>query len=212
MMNTQYKIRMGVAACAAALLVACGGGDKDVEAAANKAAGVIENAEGVVEGAAADAADVAEGAKDMVGDAMDKTGDAMEDMAEGAKDMADDAMDKTGDAMGEMADGAMDKAGDAMDDMADDAMDKAEDAMGVAVSPAAQPLVDQCVAEGESAKVCGCQVTAVEDSLGEENFNKLLDLAKADDEAGAEALMTEIMSSDPQKAMQMATSIMGCSE
>ena len=74
----------------------------------------------------------------------------------------------------------------------------------------AQALVDQCVAEGESEDVCNCQIGAVEEALGTEDFSKLIDLAKNDDEEGAEQLMTEIMSEKPEIAMEMGMKMMGC--
>jgi len=87
-----------------------------------------------------------------------------------------------------------------------------EEAMGTdEASSVAQPLIDQCVAEGETAEVCGCQITAVEDALGEENFGKLIELTQNEDEAGAEAFMTEIMTEKPELVMKMGTQMMGCS-
>ena len=82
----------------------------------------------------------------------------------------------------------------------------------VEVSAKAQKLIDMCVAEGESAETCGCQINAVEDALGEEDFAKLITLAEADDEAGAEAMMTEIMTEKPDVAMKMGTSMMACAQ
>lgn len=71
-------------------------------------------------------------------------------------------------------------------------------------------LVEKCVEDGESKETCTCQVNAFEEALGEENLNKLVKFAETDDEAGAEALMMEIMGEDPAKAMKMGTAMMAC--
>jgi len=121
---------------------------------------------------------------------------------------------KDGDKVETKASEVIENAEGAMEDAVEDTMADAKDAMSEVetadMSSDAQALVDQCVAEGESAEVCGCQINAVEDALGEDHFATLVELAKNDDEAGAEALMTEIMTDDPATAMKMGTAIMGC--
>lgn len=75
----------------------------------------------------------------------------------------------------------------------------------------AQALVDKCVEDGTTTEeVCICQIGAVEEALGEEDFSKLIEFAKNDDEDGAEALMMEIMGDKPEIAMQMGTKMMSC--
>ena len=71
-------------------------------------------------------------------------------------------------------------------------------------------LMEKCVADGESKETCTCQIDAMEEALGSDNLNKLAKLAAADDEAGAEKLMIEIMMDKPESAMKMGMAMMAC--
>lgn len=73
-------------------------------------------------------------------------------------------------------------------------------------------LVGKCVEEGESKEACNCQVDALEEALGSENIDKMVALAKSEDEAGAQKLMTEIMAEDPTKVLSMATAMGACAQ
>lgn len=141
-------LRMGTAALAAALLVACGGSKDDV---------------------------------------ADKATDAAAKVEETVKETAEEVVEEAT----EVVEGAVEEATEAS-------------------SSSAQELVDQCVAEGETEETCNCQIGAVEEALGEDDFAKLVELAKNDDEAGAEKLMTDIMSEKPDVAMQMGMKMMAC--
>ena len=79
-----------------------------------------------------------------------------------------------------------------------------------AVPAEAKALVDMCVAEGETEEVCGCQINVVRDTLGDDDFAKLVDFADQEDEAGAEAFLADIMSEKPDSAMKMGAGVMGC--
>lgn len=76
----------------------------------------------------------------------------------------------------------------------------------------AKVLVEKCVSEGEAEAVCGCQINAISSAIGEDGFNELVELAKNDDEEGAEALVTSILSEKPEAMMMMVTSIGACTE
>lgn len=177
-------LKFSVAAIAVAILAACGG--KEASDVTDAAAGVVDSAKSATETVVADAGDAVDG---MVKDA----GDAVNEMATEA---------------GDAVDGMVKDASDAMDEMAKDAGDVVNQVAGV--SSGAQVLIDRCVAEGETAAVCGCQVDAVENALAEEDFDKLIEFTENDDEAGAEAFLGEIMSNTPQVAMEMGTGIVAC--
>jgi len=73
-------------------------------------------------------------------------------------------------------------------------------------------FVAECVKEsGESKEACECQANAMVDALGDKNFNKMVSLAKNDDEAGAEKMMMELVGEDPSVAMKMGMAMMACS-
>ena len=73
-------------------------------------------------------------------------------------------------------------------------------------------FVKECVADsGESEKTCTCLADATEKAVGASNFSKLVKLAKAGDEDGAEKLMTDLMGEDPAKAMEMGMAMLSCS-
>ena len=74
----------------------------------------------------------------------------------------------------------------------------------------AQKLVDMCIAEGASAEVCACQITAVEDGLDPGDFVRLVDLAEAGDEDAAKSMLSDIMSNNPHIAAQMSNDILNC--
>ena len=73
-------------------------------------------------------------------------------------------------------------------------------------------FVKECVADsGESEETCKCLADATENTVGANNFSKLVNMAKSGDEDGAEKLMMELMGEDPAKAMAFATAMMSCS-
>lgn len=72
-------------------------------------------------------------------------------------------------------------------------------------------FVEECVKEsGDSKETCECQANAMVDALGDKNFNKMVSLAKADDEAGAEKMMMELVGEDPEVGMKMGLAMMAC--
>jgi len=92
----------------------------------------------------------------------------------------------------------------------EEVVEEAGEAAPEASSSSAQALVEKCKEEGESEEVCSCQIGAIEEALGEENFSELVGFAMNDDEEGAEKLMTEILSEQPDVAMSMSMKMMGC--
>lgn len=183
MKQTKSTLRIGAVAFAAALLASCGGAKDDVTEAAEDAASAVE---------------------EVVTDATDATTDAMEDTVTEVADGVEGVVEEATDA----AEGAVEDATDAVEG----AVEEAKDTMSEASSASASTLVEKCVAEGETEEVCNCQIGAIEEALGEDNFSELVSLAMKDDEEGAEQLMTDILTAEPEVAMSMSMKMLGCSE
>jgi len=77
-------------------------------------------------------------------------------------------------------------------------------------SPAAEKLIDLCMEEGEIYEICSCQIAAVENALGEDDFAELLALVDAGDEEAGSRFLGDIGTNKPDVAMKMATDMLGC--
>lgn len=127
------------------------------------------------------------GSKEEAAETATEAVTTVEEVVEGAGDVAEDIEAMTGDA------------------------DGSDEGAAEVSSSAAQALVDKCVAEGENEEVCNCQIGAIETALGEEDFTKLINLAKTGDDEAAQTLMTDIMTEKPEAAMKMGMEMQGCS-
>lgn len=139
-------------------------------------------------------------------------GGSTDDVAEKAADTAakvEETVKTTTDEVVEAGTEVVEEATEVVEGVVEEGTEVVEEATE-ASSSSAQALVDQCVAEGETEEICNCQIGVVEEALGEDDFSTLVELAKNDDEAGAEKLMTDIMSEKPEVAMQMGMKMVGC--
>ena len=125
------------------------------------------------------------GSKDEVTEATEAVEEVVTEVTEAGEELVDDVTDAGADAVEEVTE---------------------------ASSSSAKALVEKCVEEGEPEEVCNCQIGAIEEALGEDDFSKLVGFAMDDDEEGAEKLMTEILSDKPEVAMSMGMKMMGCTE
>ena len=72
-------------------------------------------------------------------------------------------------------------------------------------------FVSECVAEsGDDKATCECQADAMIDAVGKDNFNKMANIAKTDEDKASE-MMTELMTSDPAVMMKVAEAMGKCS-
>ena len=72
-------------------------------------------------------------------------------------------------------------------------------------------MVKACLDSGEGTEAqCGCVADKLEEGVGEREFAKLADFAAKGDDTGAQEYMNEIMGANPQMAMTLGMSMMGC--
>jgi len=72
-------------------------------------------------------------------------------------------------------------------------------------------MIAECTEDGESKETCECQVDALEEALGKDDFGKMAKFVQAKDEEGGEKFMMDLMTEKPDIAMKMGMSMMACS-
>ena len=73
-------------------------------------------------------------------------------------------------------------------------------------------FVSECVAEsGDDQAICECQADVMIDAVGRDNFNKMTEIAKSDEDKAAE-MMAEIMMKDPSAKKDAAEAMGKCTD
>ena len=72
-------------------------------------------------------------------------------------------------------------------------------------------FVKLCVEEsGESKSICECQISAMTQTLGGDNFQRMSEFAKNKDETGAETLMVQLINKDPDVGTKLGKAMIAC--